>query len=123
MPKPDHLWVFSHYEQSRNLLDYVEQRPSERISLNGAAAITRMEVKYFSAFFRRRVGVPYSDWQWTQKIKKAEEIFQTKNISVTEVANRLGFEDLRTFERGFKRRTGMTPIEFKKSVLSNKKLS
>jgi AraC-like DNA-binding protein len=42
---------------------------------------------------------------------------KARDYSITEVAYEVGFGDLRTFERAFKKHTLTTPMEFKKSVL------
>jgi len=44
------------------------------------------------------------------------ELMKASDFSISEVAEAVGFKDLRTFERAFKQYTLMTPIEFKKSV-------
>ena len=41
---------------------------------------------------------------------------RSQDHSITEIAYAVGFRDLRTFERAFKRHTGQTPLSFKKSV-------
>jgi AraC-like DNA-binding protein len=35
---------------------------------------------------------------------------------LTHIAGLVGFRDLTTFERAFKKQTGLTPMKFKKSV-------
>ncbi len=44
------------------------------------------------------------------------ELLKARDFSITEVAYEVGFRDLRTFERAFKRYALKTPREFKKSV-------
>ena len=38
-----------------------------------------------------------------------------RDLSIPEVARRVGYRDLRTFERAFKRWTRLTPSQFKRS--------
>ena len=42
---------------------------------------------------------------------------KSRDFAITEVAEEVGFRDLRTFERAFKKYTLTTPREFKKSVV------
>jgi AraC-like DNA-binding protein len=51
------------------------------------------------------------------KIHKAENILEQENISIKEVAFKLGFEDQYYFSRLFRSKTGMSPSEWKKIVL------
>jgi AraC family transcriptional regulator, transcriptional activator of pobA len=48
-------------------------------------------------------------------IEKAKEILSTSNLSVAEVAYQLGFEHPQSFNKIFKRKTNLTPVEFKQS--------
>ena len=44
------------------------------------------------------------------------ELIKANDSSITHIAYEVGFGDLRTFERAFKKYTRMTPMEFKKSA-------
>jgi len=44
------------------------------------------------------------------------KLMKASDFSITDVAYEVGFGDLRTFGRAFKKHTRMTPREFKKSV-------
>jgi AraC family transcriptional activator of pobA len=48
-------------------------------------------------------------------IEKAKEILSTSNLSIAEVAYQLGFEHPQSFNKIFKRKTNLTPVEFKQS--------
>jgi len=43
-------------------------------------------------------------------------LMKAHNHTITEIGLDSGFRDLRTFERVFKRHTGLTPREYKKAV-------
>ena len=48
-------------------------------------------------------------------IEKAQEKLSTTDLSVSEIAYELGFEHPQSFNKLFKKKTHLTPIEFKKS--------
>jgi AraC-like DNA-binding protein len=75
-----------------------------------------MEKTYFSAFFREKIGVPFSQWLSRHRIERAVDLMKSRNYAISEVAARVGFQNLRTFERHFKRHTGQTPRDFERSV-------
>lgn len=50
------------------------------------------------------------------KIEEAKRLLR-ENVSPTVTANRLGFESATYFTKVFKRYTGKTPSEYKKTVL------
>jgi AraC-like DNA-binding protein len=75
-----------------------------------------LESSYFYTYFRAKVGITFTEWLRQVRVKKAMELIKASDFSITEVAYEVGFGDLRTFERAFKKHTLMTPIEFKKSA-------
>jgi AraC-like DNA-binding protein len=46
------------------------------------------------------------------KINKAKEFLQTKELSIKEIAFKLGFQDQYYFSRLFKKKTGMSPSQW-----------
>ncbi len=108
--------AFNYYPRLKRLRQYVEQSYSEPIPLEKAAGIAALESSYFSTYFRAKVGITFTEWLRQVRIRKAMELMKASDFSITEIAYEVGFGDLRTFGRAFKKHTLMTPSEFKKSV-------
>lgn len=96
---------------------YVEQNSSASITLPQAAHIAGMEKTYFSKYFRERTGICFKDWIGLVRIKRAVPMLTNHDHNITELAFAVGFQDLRTFERAFKKFVGVTPRECKRIVL------
>ena len=108
--------VFDYYPRLNRLRDYVEQGYSEPITLEKAASIAALESSYFSSYFHAKVGITFTEWLRQVRIEKAIGLVKASDFSITVIAYEVGFADLRTFERAFKKHTQMTPMRFKKSV-------
>lgn len=108
--------IFSYYPPLQRVREYVEKNLSEPISLREAAGAAGLEEKYFSAFFHRKTGICFRDWLAGRRVDRAIEILTQQDDTITSVGSSVGFQDLRTFERTFKRVKGLTPREFKRSV-------
>ena len=108
--------AFSYYARLERLKRYVDGHYFERIDLQTAASVAGLEVKYFSVFFHAKTGIRFREWLSRQRVERAMEQMARQNHSITELAQMVGFQDLRTFERAFKKQTGMTPLAYKKSV-------
>ncbi len=108
--------AFDYYPRLKRLREYVEQSYSEPISLKKAAGIAGLESSYFSTYFRAKVGITFTRWLRQVRVEKAMELMKAGDFSISEVAEAVGFGDLRAFERAFKKHTRRTPREFKKSV-------
>jgi two-component system response regulator YesN len=108
--------AFDYYSRLQRIQQHVRDHPEELISLRRAARIACLSEAYFSSFFHEKVGVRFRDWRSHQKVLHAIELLETHNRTITEVAMGVGFGDLRTFERTFKRHTGLTPRQFRRAV-------
>jgi len=104
---------------------FVESRYSEPIDLSQAASAACLEPKYFSKFFRKKVGRPFSLWLASYRVEKATELLTVSEEPVSAVGYAVGFQSIRTFERAFKRLTGQCPTEYrtKRRPLSSTKTS
>lgn len=108
--------AFAYYDRLQRVQQHIDQHLTDKISLKTAARIAGLEEKYFSAFFRAKTGICFKEWLTLLRIGRATEIMGTRNHSITYIALAVGFQDLRTFERAFKRCAGMTPRAFKRLV-------
>ncbi len=108
--------AFSYYDRLARLKRYVDEHYCEPISVTKGARIAALEVKYFSKFFHEKVGVYFREWLNHVRVARAMELMRTRNHTITDIAFAVGFRDLRTFERSFKKSTTRTPRSFKSSV-------
>jgi AraC-like DNA-binding protein len=106
--------VFEYYPRLKRVRDFVIERFDETISLAQAADVAAMERTYFSSFFHEKVGVTFRDWLQYLRISRAMKIISQQDHSITEVAFAVGFNELSTFQKAFKRWTSLTPRDFKR---------
>ncbi len=107
---------FEYYPPLDRIKRYTEEHYPEEIPLPCAAEVAGMEATYFSAFFRRKVGIRFTDWLCCLRISHAIRLISRRDQPIAEVALAVGFNDLRTFQRAFKRVTHMTAREYKERV-------
>jgi len=108
--------VFTYYSRLARVKEHVEHNLDGDLSLAAVAGVAGMERGYFSRFFRQKTGVRFSNWVASLRVQRAKDLMRSANRSITRVAYSVGFRDVRTFERTFKRDTRMTPSAFKKLV-------
>lgn len=77
--------------------------------LNELAHLAGMSPSHFSARFREHYGVSPGRFQQVARIERAKRIMRLGSTSLSETAEQLGFTDLFSFSRSFKRVVGMSP--------------
>lgn len=101
--------VFAEVVRLARLKRFVEKHYAEPLPLEIAARVAGLEKTYFSTFFRQKTGVGYHSWVRWIRVQRALELMQEHKLSITAIAFEVGFSDLRTFERAFRRFTGDCP--------------
>jgi two-component system response regulator YesN len=107
---------FDYYPPLARVRSFIDMTYKSDLSLPRVAEVAGMQPSYFSAFFHRKVGVRLTDWIWYVRITQAKRLLATSDGSISGIALAVGFANLRTFERTFKRVTKITPREFKRAA-------
>ena len=108
--------AFAYYRRLSRVRKAALRDLSKPLSLAEAARIAGMEYTAFSSFFHRRTGVRFRDWLAVVRVNKAKEILVGRNHSIRAVSRQVGYVNVRTFQRVFRRIVGLTPYDFKSSV-------
>jgi AraC-like DNA-binding protein len=113
----------NYYSRLRKLADYMKSTPAYAMNLRQAAQIACMERTAFSKFFKKSVGINFLSFikQWQVSVAIAEML--RSDCSLSYIAASVGFENLKTFERTFKKITGCTPSSYRKLHLAASQLS
>lgn len=74
-----------------------------------------VSASYLSDVLRSLTGQNAQQHIHLKLIEKAKEKLSTTNLSISEIAYELGFEHSQSFSKLFKKKTEMTPLEYKQS--------
>lgn len=108
--------IFNYDPRLSKVKRFVDDHFSEHVSLKLAAEVAGLEKTYFSKFFHQKTGIRFRDWLSSERVIHAMEIMRARNLSITEVAFTVGFQDLRTFERAVEKHTGLNPRALKERL-------
>jgi two-component system response regulator YesN len=77
-----------------------------------------MNVDYLGRLFTREIGMKFSQYVLERRMAEAIRLIEEQEeLKVYEISKRTGFrEDTPYFSKVFKKHTGMTPTEYKKSL-------
>lgn len=100
------------------VLDYVETNIDGRIAVEDACKLANMSYYYFVKFFKKIMGLSFTEYVNFRKIKRAEQLLLTRDMSVTEVGDQIGMANMAHFYKMFKRFNGCSPKEFQRKMLA-----
>jgi len=86
------------------------------IKLSQVAARFDMSVRSFNRRFKNATGQSPLQYLQEIRIKNAKDLLQTSNLSISEVAYKVGYQDMGHFTGLFKKLLATTPTEYRATV-------
>jgi len=71
---------------------------------------------YISRIFKDNIGCTMTEYMAKVKIDEAKHLIREKNMNFTQISDMLAFSNPLYFSRVFRRVTGMSPMEYRKSI-------
>jgi len=96
--------------------EYIDKNLDKELSLAEVAALVNMSDSAFSHFFKKRTGMSYINYVNNQRIAKACTLLADTTQSAAEICYDCGFNNKSNFIRIFRKKKGMTPIEYRKYI-------
>ena len=101
----------------RAVVEYIEEHLDAGPSLDQLAAVARLSAYHFARQFKTATGLPPHQFVIMRRVERAKHLLQARTgLSLAEVAAHAGFSDQSQFSRQFKRVTGVTPGQFRRSA-------
>lgn len=107
--------------QSNNLssivittMEYIQANLEHDLYLEKISQQMGISTKYLSKIFKEQTGNNLTDYISFLRISKAKKLLNESDISINEVAEKVGIYNRTTFLRTFKKYEGVSPVEFKK---------
>lgn len=104
----------SEKDRMGQVYEYVMHNFQSKVSLEEAAQISNLSVSAFSRFFKSRVNKSFSDFLTDVRISHACKLLHESDLNISEISYECGFFTLSNFNKLFKERIKMTPVQYRK---------
>ncbi|MEK3942310.1 helix-turn-helix domain-containing protein [Paenibacillus sp. FSL H3-0310] len=113
------LVVISSRSESRDpiisfVLDYLDKHYGEDINLNLVADKLNLTPGYLSSIFKEKTNINFSEYLNNLRIERAKELLMNLELRIQDIALQVGYQNVNSFIRMFKRCAGITPGEYRK---------
>ena len=102
-------------EYTEKALALMSRALREKLGMEGLAAKLGLSEEHFIRLFRAELGMPPFQYYTRLKIEAASGLLTGSNLSVGKVAEYFGFENQFHFARVFKKCTGLSPTEYRRT--------
>lgn len=100
-------------EEIKRAQDYIEKNFQDRISVDQLATLCTMGRRSFERRFKKATSNTVSEYIQRVKIEAAKKGFETSRKNINEVMSEVGYADNKAFRTIFKRKTGLSPVEYR----------
>ena len=98
----------------RQAKKFVAQHYAESISLAQVAKHVCLSTSYFSTLFKAETGVGFVEYLQHIRIEQAKKLLKTSKMRIADIAERVGYRDIKFFNKIFVKETTVSPSEYRK---------
>lgn len=99
----------------KQVAESIRKHPEQNFKIDNLASEAALSPSHFINQFRLTTGFPPIHFQLRCRIQAAKHLLQTTDLSISEVALRLGFSSLQHFSDTFRRFVGCSPSKWNHS--------
>lgn len=94
--------------------EYIDSHLSTRISIEALASGINVSKSTLYKYFHEQLGCTVSEYVTRRRIREAEILLKTTDLSMDQIADRVGFSSAAYFTKNFKEEKGVTPLKYRK---------
>ena len=95
---------------------YIDLHFKETLTLEQLAEDAHMNKYYLSHAFKREYGISPINYMITKRIEESKYLLAETDLSMSQIAQLLGFSSLSYFSQVFRRTQATTPMEYRQST-------
>lgn len=99
----------------RQALEYINEHLVERISLQEIANELGMSQYYFARLFKQSMGITPYQYAIQSRVEEAKRLLAIPALSIAQISQRLGFSNPNQLSTFFRKYTGFTPKNYRRS--------
>ena len=103
--------------QMRKVTSRFHAGGGRRLSIAQMAAAVNLSESWFSLVFKNTTGMTPSQWQLHKRVDQARDLLSSSELSVADIADRLGFSDQAHLTKAFRQLVGETPASWRRNRL------
>ena len=99
-------------------IEFIKENYFGKINFNELAQLNGYSENYFRRIFKKSTGMSPQRFLTTTRLSNVKNFLENSNFNITEIAYRCGFSNSAQLSTMFKSEYGITPNEYRKSIVS-----
>ncbi|NLK28203.1 MAG: response regulator [Clostridiales bacterium] len=93
---------------------YIKENYMKPISLEEVSDYVGFNASYFSTVFKKETGINFLEYLSEVRMNQAKELLKSTKLNVSEICEKVGYNDVKHFTKYFKKIVGIKPNEYRK---------
>lgn len=104
------------YKSIVRVIQYIDDNFSQTIKLAELSRLANMSATKLKKLFRQFTGCTITKYILSKKTDYASHLLADSDLSIEELAKKVGFDTVAGFSTSFKKQTGIPPSEYRKQI-------
>lgn len=100
----------------QNVLEYINMNYMKELTLKDICARFNYSLPYMSSKFKRYAGISFMEYLQKIRVENSMKLLSDTRQSVSEIARFVGYKDIKSYYKVFKKYSGKTPADFRKNA-------
>ncbi|TLS53856.1 helix-turn-helix domain-containing protein [Paenibacillus antri] len=109
-----------HRTISQEVVEMIHRDFDTDLTLESCSHALNYHPSYISKVLRQELGISFSDYLLRHRIQKAKEMLEETDLKVSEIAEKLGYNNSQNFIRSFRKLAGTTPGAYREEFLQDR---
>ena len=105
----------------KTILDYIKDNYSKEITIDELAQLLNFSKSHFMRFFKKNLGLTAIDYINEYRLNVASNLLVNTNLTITEIAIKIGISNVSYFNRLFKKHFQVSPMQYRKNFYQKTK--
>ena len=106
------------HQHAFRIADYISGNYTQTITLDQLSARFFISKYYMCRIFKEITGYSINEYVNIHRIQHGKRLLEESNLSISEVARQLGYENVTYFEKVFKEYMTLSPLKYRKTLNS-----
>lgn len=98
----------------RSMKLYIREHYGENLSLEEIAGAAQLSYAYGSSIFKKETGMTITSYLTQVRMEEAKRLIRETNLTINEIAYKVGYTDTRYFSKLFIKAVGIKPVDYRK---------
>lgn len=109
--------LYIHNKELEDTAEFILTHYNKRIPLETLAKQACLSVYHYQRLFKKKYGVTPGEFQIRYRLTKAKEMMVYTQMSIADIGIAVGYQQLSSFSKAFKGKEGMSPREYRKTMI------